>query len=50
MKAICKDLADEHAVLDSIVADIDDAAWDTQTPAEGWTVRDEISHLADICI
>jgi uncharacterized protein (TIGR03084 family) len=46
MKAICKDLADEHAMLDSIVADIDDAAWDTQTPAEGWTVRDEISHLA----
>ena len=46
MKAICKDLADEHAALDAIVADIDDAAWDTQTPAEGWAVRDKISHLA----
>lgn len=46
MKEICKDLAEEQEVLDAIVADLDDASWNTPTPAEGWTVKDEISHLA----
>jgi uncharacterized protein (TIGR03084 family) len=46
MKEICTDLAEEHAVLDAIVADLDEAAWNTPTPAEGWTIKDQISHLA----
>ena len=46
MKDICRDLAEEHAVLDAIVADISEDAWETPTPAEGWSVRDEIAHLA----
>src|SRR6478752_780085 len=45
MDAICDDLAAEHADLDRIVAALDDAAWDTPTPAAGWMVRDQISHL-----
>src|SRR3954465_6798387 len=40
------DLAAEHAALDAIVADVADAGWDVATPAEGWSVRDTISHLA----
>jgi uncharacterized protein (TIGR03084 family) len=40
------DLAAEHAALDAAVADIDDRAWDTPTPAAGWAVRDQIGHLA----
>ncbi|MDQ3955708.1 MAG: TIGR03084 family metal-binding protein [Actinomycetota bacterium] len=40
------DLVDEHAALDRLVSEIDDAQWDVPTPAEGWTVRDQISHLA----
>jgi uncharacterized protein (TIGR03084 family) len=40
------DLAAEHADLDALVADLDEAAFDTPTPAEGWRVRDQLSHLA----
>jgi len=42
---ICADLEAEHTALDARVAGIDDLAWETQTPAEGWAVRDQISHL-----
>ena len=46
MKQVCKDLAEEHAALDTIVADIEETAWKTPTPAEGWDIKDEIIHLA----
>jgi uncharacterized protein (TIGR03084 family) len=39
------DLAAEHAALDALVASIDEPAWDTPTPAFGWSVRDQIGHL-----
>jgi uncharacterized protein (TIGR03084 family) len=45
MHDICRDLADEHAALDAVVADIPPAAWTEPTPAPGWAVRDQISHL-----
>jgi uncharacterized protein (TIGR03084 family) len=44
--ALCDDLAAEHAVLDALVADLDEPAWRRPTPAEGWTIRDQIAHLA----
>jgi uncharacterized protein (TIGR03084 family) len=40
------DLTAEHDDLDSLVAGLDDDGWDAETPAEGWAVRDQISHLA----
>jgi hypothetical protein len=40
------DLAAEHADLDGLVADLDEAGFATPTPAEGWQVRDQVSHLA----
>lgn len=40
------DLTDEAASLDSIVVDLDEAALATPTPAEGWTIADQLSHLA----
>jgi uncharacterized protein (TIGR03084 family) len=46
LRELCADLAAEHADLDGLVAPLDDAGWDTPTPAEGWSVRDQISHLA----
>jgi uncharacterized protein (TIGR03084 family) len=46
LPALCDDLAAEHAALDVIVADLDEARWRTATPAEGWDVRDSIAHLA----
>lgn len=45
MSAICRDLWGEHDDLDRVVDPLEDSAWTTPTPAEGWTVRDQISHL-----
>ncbi|HVA75457.1 MAG TPA: TIGR03084 family metal-binding protein [Acidimicrobiales bacterium] len=42
---LCNDLAAEHASLDAIVANLDEAGWSTPTPAAGWDVRDTVSHL-----
>lgn len=43
MRELCADLAAEHAALDAVLeATID---WDVSTPAEGWTIRDTVSHL-----
>ena len=44
--AICDDLAAEQADLDRLVAPLDAAGWATPTPAEGWTVHDQVGHLA----
>jgi uncharacterized protein (TIGR03084 family) len=40
------DLKAEHEDLDALVADLDDDQWDLPTPAEGWSIRDQVSHLA----
>lgn len=45
MEQICDDLAAEHDALDAIVAPIPDVEWERSTPAEGWSIRDAISHL-----
>jgi uncharacterized protein (TIGR03084 family) len=45
VEQICDDLAAEHHDLDRVVADLDVVDWDRPTPAVGWSVRDEISHL-----
>jgi uncharacterized protein (TIGR03084 family) len=42
MDALCDDLAAEHADLDRIVACADLAV---ATPADGWTVADQLGHL-----
>ena len=46
LKALCADLAEEHQELDVLVSGIDEATWDGATPAPGWSIRDQISHLA----
>jgi uncharacterized protein (TIGR03084 family) len=45
MKEICADLADEYEALDTVVAPLDESGWKIMTPAEGWTVKDQIRHL-----
>jgi len=45
MDALCDDLAAEHAALDRIVAADPAATLATPTPAAGWTVGDQLSHL-----
>lgn len=45
MKSICSDLTAEQQSLDEIVAALDEQTWSLPTPADGWTIRDQISHL-----
>jgi uncharacterized protein (TIGR03084 family) len=50
-RALLDDLVAEQADLDDLVGALDDpdseaTGWDTPTPAEGWTVRDQVAHLA----
>ncbi|HTZ08778.1 MAG TPA: TIGR03084 family metal-binding protein [Acidimicrobiales bacterium] len=40
------DLEAEHAELDALVAPLAEPGWALATPAPGWAVRDQISHLA----
>src|SRR5262249_52338781 len=40
------DLVAEAGSLDEVVASLDDAGFATPTPAEGWTVADQLGHLA----
>jgi uncharacterized protein (TIGR03084 family) len=42
------DLRAEQAVLDRLVAGLDEDGWLAPTPAAGWDVRDSISHLAAV--
>src|SRR6266700_5626035 len=46
MTALVADLAAESAVTRALVAGLDEAGWDTPTPAAGWDIGDQISHLA----
>ena len=46
MKALAADLAAETAVVRALVADLDDPAWRQPTPAPGWSIADQVSHLA----
>jgi uncharacterized protein (TIGR03084 family) len=45
-ETVLDDLRAEYDELDGILAALDDASWDRPTPAAGWTVRDQVSHLA----
>ena len=42
---VLADLAAESDQLESWVADLDDAGWDTVTTPEGWTVKHQLGHL-----
>jgi uncharacterized protein (TIGR03084 family) len=48
LRRVLDDLESEYADLRRLVApfDPDGPEWDLPTPAEGWAVRDQISHLA----
>jgi uncharacterized protein (TIGR03084 family) len=45
MQRICADVQAEQEDLDRILASLPDADWDRATPAPGWTIRDQVSHL-----
>ncbi|MBU6315604.1 MAG: TIGR03084 family protein [Acidobacteria bacterium] len=45
MDDICRDLELEHDELDALVEPLDEAQWSEPTPAAGWAIRDQLSHL-----
>ncbi|MBW1898520.1 MAG: TIGR03084 family protein [Deltaproteobacteria bacterium] len=46
MKNTCRDLSLEYDALDAIVSGLDESEWEIITPFYGWTIKDEISHIA----
>lgn len=46
MAALCDDLAAESGELRAVLAGLSEAQWREDTPAAGWTVADQVSHLA----
>jgi uncharacterized protein (TIGR03084 family) len=46
MREILSDLVAEQQGLDQFLQSIDYRKWPTPTPAEGWDIRDQVSHLA----
>jgi len=45
--AVLDDFEAEQRELDALLRELTDAEWATPTPAAGWDVRDQVSHLAD---
>jgi uncharacterized protein (TIGR03084 family) len=46
LRQLCDDLLAERAELDAMVAGLDAAGWRAPTPAPGWSVLDQVTHLA----
>ncbi len=46
LRALTADLGAETAVLRQILDSLSDADWKLPTPAPGWTITDQVSHLA----
>ena len=46
MTALCDDLAAESAELRRVLAGLSEDEWRAPTPAAGWTIGDQVSHLA----
>ncbi|GGS69972.1 hypothetical protein GCM10010176_010690 [Nonomuraea spiralis] len=46
MAGLLTDLQAETDSLEALLAPLRPAGWETPTPAEGWAVRDQVSHLA----
>jgi uncharacterized protein (TIGR03084 family) len=45
MEQICGDLTAEHDDLELLLSGLDEAGWSLPTPAAGWSIRDQVSHL-----
>src|SRR6185295_11836212 len=46
IEALGRDALAEHDDVRAILAGIPEEDWERPTPAAGWTVRDQLSHLA----
>ncbi len=48
MREILSDLVAEEQHLDQFLQSISDREWKKKTPAPGWTIQDQVSHLAHL--
>lgn len=48
MKEILEDLRAEQQSLVELLLELNDSQWDLPSPAQGWSVRDCVSHIAHI--
>ena len=48
MREILSDLVAEEQHLDQFLQSLADREWKKKTPAEGWTIKDQVSHLAHV--
>jgi uncharacterized protein (TIGR03084 family) len=46
LTGLLADLAAETQVLDDLLAGLDRAGWQRPTPAPGWSIHDQVTHLA----
>ncbi len=46
LAGLLTDLAAETRSLDDLLVGLTPAGWELSTPAEGWAIRDQVSHLA----
>jgi uncharacterized protein (TIGR03084 family) len=46
MAALAGDVSAESAVTRDLIAGLDEASWHAPTPAAGWNIADQVSHLA----
>ncbi|MFI6496472.1 TIGR03084 family metal-binding protein [Nonomuraea typhae] len=46
MRELVADLRAETASLQALLSPLEPAGWELPTPAQGWAIRDQISHLA----
>jgi uncharacterized protein (TIGR03084 family) len=46
MKEICRDLDAEGRLIEDLVAGLSEDQWHWKTPFGGWTIKDEIAHIA----
>jgi uncharacterized protein (TIGR03084 family) len=46
MRALLADLAGETEDVTQLVSGLDETGWRTPTPADGWTITDQVTHLA----
>jgi uncharacterized protein (TIGR03084 family) len=46
LDALLSDLMAETGTLGALLLNLDPNGWDVATPAPGWTVRDQVTHLA----
>jgi uncharacterized protein (TIGR03084 family) len=44
--SLCSCLGEETATLRATLDGLDESGWNTATPAEGWSIKDQVGHLA----